>query len=884
MENRPNPEKLLRRAQSEEKNTRGKLKIYFGASPGVGKTYRMLEDALVQKQNGLEVVIGLLESHGRAEIEKLAQPFEVLPRKTVIYKDHVLEEFDLDLALKRNPALLLVDELAHTNPENMRHKKRWQDIKELLDSGISIYTTLNVQHIESVNDIITKITGIKVRETVPDSVLKLADTIELIDLSADELIKRLREGKVYVPERIDVALTHFFKKENLVALRELALRITADYVETQVLLFREGTGIEQISLGKPKALVCIGSSVESTKVIRIASRIAERVKCEWIAVHVETPSSLSSESMHQNTIDNLRLAEQLGAETKILTGTKVADEIINFANQENVNLLVVGQRQRSPIRNWFIPSLADTLSTRKSNLDIYIVNIYTQRSRFKVPTLFTPKKFLWRTYFFATLTVAAITVINYLIYPYVNNDNFIPFYLLGVICIALTGQVGPSIFASILSIFAYDYFFIPPYYSFSATDAQYIITLLVMIGITSIVCHLTLLLRHQTETYHLNERRTSALLKLSRQLAKTRGVYNLLAISVHYLSEIFDSDIVALLPEENDFLIPIASTQINPHVNNKDQAIAQWTYELGQIAGLGTDTLHLSESLFIPLVSSKRTVGVLKVNPQKVDYFFTPEQIHLLEACANQIGLAIEIERLHEQETNLEIEKKEEHVRNTLLQSISLSLKSPLVSMQDLITTLNKSKNLDPNSKVICANLDIQSIELNRLTHNLLQITYLDKESLTLDKKHHSIEEIITSCLEKMNLKLGKRVVTVNIAGTLPKVLIDRALIEEVLINILDNAVKFTPASTPIDIFVAKKDHEILTSIRDHGEGIASGDYEILFNAFYHGKSTTTAGLGLGLAICRRIITAHEGKIWADNSAECGAIFCFTLPVESFEQ
>jgi two-component system sensor histidine kinase KdpD len=648
-ETRPNPEKLLKQAQEESQyETQGKLKIYLGAAPGVGKTYSMLSDARSKRAQGLDVVIGIVESHGRKEVEALIEGLEIIPLQKVIYREKELNEFDLDATLRRNPGLILIDEMAHTNAPDLRHAKRWQDIKEILDRGIDVYTTLNVQHIESFNDIVTQITHTLIKETVPDSMITLADNVELIDLPPDELIKRLSQGKIYFSEQAELAAEHFFRKGNLIALRELALRVTAEYVGAEALSYRQGQGIQERWPTQEKIMVCVGPEPESINLIRHTRRLATSLQVDWIAVHIDAARLGKTEAQHNSAIQNLRLAEQLGAETRILAGFDLVKEIIACANQENITQIVIGKKIRSRWRDIFFNSLADEVVRQSGNINVNIItgNIepanphqkHLQATKPQVP---------WKTYGFACGIVLICTLLNTLLFPILSASNLIMVYLLGAILAALFGRTGPAILASSLSVLCYDFFFIPPYYSFSVSDIQYFFTLLVMLTVSLVISNLTLLVRRQAEAARIAEDRSAALHGLSRKLASTRGVDHLLEVTVSYIAEVFNSDVLALLSEDGHLSLR-AQHGTQQALSVKEDGIIRWVYDIGQTAGLGTDTLPFSDAIYVPLLTSQGSIGVLKVRPLEPQHLLTPEQMQLLESCANQTALALEVDRLHE--------------------------------------------------------------------------------------------------------------------------------------------------------------------------------------------------------------------------------------------
>lgn len=643
------PERFLRRIKEEDHGNRGKLKIYLGAAPGVGKTHEMLHDALHARQKGLDVVIGIVESHGRKEVESYRKYFETLPKQTIEYHGKQLQEFDLDGALARNPGLILIDEMAHTNAPGLRHEKRWQDIKELLDRGIDVYTTLNVQHIESLNDDVSYIIHAPVRETVPDSMLELADVIELVDIPPEELLQRLEEGKVYFPEQASIAKDHYFRKGNLIALRELALRVTAQRVGKEVLLYRQGQGIQHIWPTKEKILVCVGPGLQSVKLIRAAKGMATSLQVDWMAVYVETPRRVSLENRN-SAILNLRLAEQLGADTRVLTGFDIVKEVMTFAREQNVTLIMIWKNIRLRLRDLFLRNLADEVVRQSGEIDVYIMTGRRDDKKVEHPAYPEPPA-AWSAYLATVSIVLVATILNFLLYPYLNSSNLIMIYLLGITVIALYGVTGASILSSVLSVLAYDFFFIPPFYSFAVKDMQYFFTLVVMLIVTLIISHLTILTRRIAKSASFLQQQTEALHTLSRKLAVERGLENILKTSVGYLSVTFKSDVNVLLPD-NSHLSVYASSGEHALLDTKEKSVAQWVFELGQSAGLGTNTLPASHSLYVPLQTSKSVLGVLQIHPHHKEKLFTPEEMNLLEECAVQLALSLEVDLLHRKKLN----------------------------------------------------------------------------------------------------------------------------------------------------------------------------------------------------------------------------------------
>ncbi len=660
-EKRPNPEDLLKIAEVEARQGEsGKLRIYLGAAPGVGKTYTMLEDAQAKRREGLDVVVGIVESHGRKEIDALLHGLELLPRQLVSYRGMTLTEFDLDGALKRNPGIILIDEMAHTNAPGLRHEKRWQDIKELLDRGINVYTTVNVQHIESKKDDVAKIIHTHIKESVPDSMFEIADTIELVDLPPEDLLKRLEEGKVYFPQQAELAKENFFRTGNLFALREIALRYTADRVGADVLLYRRGQGIKRIWPTRNKILVCVGPG-ESNKLIFAAARIAKSLKAEWIAVYVDVPRLQSSEEDRNRAVHKLRIAERLGATTRLLVGSDIVNEVINLAHEQNISQIMVWKNAHQTWREYLkiwknisagkrifsFSSLADKIVRESGEIDVYVMTGVKEES--KVSNVPQTKKQLstWKSYVFSLLIVSASTVINYFLFSVLNATNLIMIYFFGVFIVALYEKLLPTIFTAFLSVIVCSFLFMFPYYTFDVFDSSYMLSIVLMFVIALTINYYTVTSRREAIRARYAEQLIARLHSLSRQLATTRGVDKLLRIGVEYISQSLGCDVQAML-QEQDGLVVRAKSETDWILDAKDMSVAQWVNDLGQVAGLGTDTLPFSKSLYIPLLASSGTIGVLSIKPKIGGRLFTPEEMHLLESFAHQLAITIEADIYHD--------------------------------------------------------------------------------------------------------------------------------------------------------------------------------------------------------------------------------------------
>ncbi|MCI0548397.1 MAG: sensor histidine kinase KdpD [Candidatus Rokubacteria bacterium] len=878
---RPDPDVLLARVHQEEaRQHRGKLKVFLGAAAGVGKTYAMLEATRAEKAGGVDVVVGWVETHGRAETEALLAGLEILPPAVFEYRGADLREFDLDAALARRPALILVDELAHTNAPGSRHAKRWQAVLELLDAGIDVYTTMNVQHLESVNDLVAQITGVIVRETVPDSVLDEADEVELIDLPPDELLERLRDGKVYVPDQAREAARSFFRKGNLIALRELALRRTADRVDAEMREYMRDHAIRGTWPVAERLLVCVGPSPYAPRLLRAAKRMAERLGAPWIAAYVETPAHhrLSAEA-RERVVRALRLAEQLGAEPVTLSGSRMSDEILAFARARNVSKIVVGKPARSLWRRILLGSIVDTLVQGSGEIDVYVIS-GDKEAEEAPPVRVRPRATDWPMYGYAVGVVAVATGIAWAMYPTFERSNLVMLYLLGVVLVAMRAGRGPSAFAAVLAVAAFDFFFVPPYLTFAVSDTQHLVTFAIMLVVGLVVSSLTVRMRAQAESARERERRTAALYAMSRELATTRGIGALAGIAARHVAELFASRVAVLLPGAEGRLEPAPGLTGGFEVDASDRGVSQWVYEHGQPAGLGTTTLPGASALYLPLIGSRRTLGVLGVRPADPHLFEAPEPLHQLETFASQTAQAIERASLAQEAQDAQVRAETERMRSSLLTSVSHDLRTPLATITGAASTL-----LDEGAELAAGTrrelleaVHEEAERLNRLVQNLLEMTRLESGALALRSDWHPLEEVVGAALGRFGKRLVGRVVATRLPADLPLVRIDDVLIEQVLINLVDNALKYTPPESPIEIAAWPGDGQVVVEVGDRGPGVPAGKEERVFEKFYRGGDAHGRGVGLGLAIAEGIVKAHGGRIWAERRPGGGLAFRFTLP------
>jgi len=879
---RADPDELLRHAMAEEQRaTRGKLVIFFGAAPGVGKTYAMLEAARTERDLKRDVVVGIVETHGRYDTGALVIGLELLPRRKVQYRGVTLEEFDLDAALARKPGLILVDELAHTNPPDSRHLKRWQDVEELLDAGIDVYSTLNVQHIESLNDVVAQVTGVVVRETVPDRVIEQATEVRLIDLPPDELLERMSEGKVYMPEKAERAAQNFFRKGNLIALRELALRSTAERVDAQMRMYRTAHGIHGVWAITERVLVCVSPSPSSARLIRAARRIAASLHAPCIAAYVETPSALRmSDANRQQLADNLRLAEQLGAEAVTLKGERAALETVRYARSRNVTRIVIGKPTHSRWRDLVRTSFLEEIVRSSGDIDVHVISGDEAPKRLPAVWQRTSAKPL--SYVASAGTATAATLVSGLLFGRRQLADVVMIYLMGIILVSLRFGYGPSICAAILSIFMLDFFFVPPYLSFSVSDFQHVVMFGVMFVVAVVVSNLTRRVRMQADAARYRERRTATLYRMSRELAATRATRNLANVAVEHVHEVFEAQVALLLEGIDGRLENLATGDHAFTLDEKEKAVVEWVWSHGKPAGLSTDTLPSSRALYSRLDSAQGPVGVLGVMPTDARRFGDPEQRSLLEVIANQVASALERARLAEQAQRAQVEIEAERLRSSLLSSVSHDLRTPLSVIKGAASALVESDaKLEPEARSdLAKTIEEEADRLNRLVRNLLDMTRLASGAIQITKEWQPIEGVVGAALERLEEQLRGREITTHLSSdTPPLVPIDGVLVEQLFINLLENAVKYTPDGSPIEISAHPDDGNLVLEVADRGPGIPPESAQKIFEKFYRLPRERGGGAGLGLAICRAIVEAHGGRIWAENREGGGACFRFTLPI-----
>jgi len=885
---RPDPDRLLSRIQQDAATARrGKLKIFFGASPGVGKTYAMLAEAQRLRAQGLDVLIGVIETHGRSETTVLAEGLERVQPRQVMHHDRMRQEFDLDAALKRKPVVILVDELAHSNVPGGRHPKRWQDVMELLAAGIDVLTTVNVQHIESLNDIVGGITGIRVQETVPDHVFTAADDVVLVDLPPDDLLVRLREGKVYLPDQAERAIQNFFRKGNLIALRELALRLTADRVDDQMRAFRHSTTDEQVWQTRDTLLACIGPGDLDDKVVRAAARLAARLDTEWFAVYVETPTlQRLPEQRRRAILKTLKLAQDLGARTATLAAQDAAEAVLDYARRNNLGKMVIGRSvQRRP--SWLAqPSFTRRLSALAPDIDLITVSREGKRRRWEpggeitgaaLPNGKRGERRL--AYLYAALICTGIAAAATPMVHFLHQTNIVMLFLLGVVFIAFRFGRRPAVLAAVLSVVLFDFFFVSPRFTIGVSDIQYLLTFAVMLVVGIVTGHLTSGLRYQVRVARYREDRAQSLYEMSKSLSSALVEEQVVEISDKYVETSFRAKVAILLPDDAGRLrAPLAYGEM-PVL---DVAVAQWCLDKNMPAGAGTDTLPANAQLYLPLKAPMHVRGVLVVEPHNPRLLMIPEQRRLLDTFA--VLVAIALERIHfvtvAQDTLVKMES--ERLRNSLLAALSHDLRTPLTALVGLAETLALELVAAESGQADQADaIREQALRTSRMVNNLLEMARLQSGEVKPRKDWQSVEEIVGGALKSLETALSSHPVTLGIPADLPLVSCDAVLIERVLVNLLENATKYAGIGTEIGVAARATEGQMLIEVWDAGPGLPAGQERAIFSRFARGeKESAIPGVGLGLSICEAIVEAHGGRIWAENRAEGGACFSFTLPLD----
>ena len=885
---RPTPEALLDAARREER-TRGQLKVFLGAAPGVGKTYEMLTVGRARLKAGIDVVVGVVETHGRAETEALLGGFEVIPRRNVPYHGTVLQEMDLDALLARRPALALVDELAHTNAPGSRHPKRYQDVEELLEAGIDVLTTLNIQHVESLNDVVASITQIRVRETVPDGILDRADDIEVVDIAPDDLIQRLHDGKVYLPANAQRALKHYFSRGNLTALRELALRRTADRVDDELLSYMRANAIPGPWAAGERVLVCVSEDSRSAGLVRHAKRLADRLRAPWTALAVEDLRSASlSEAERDRIAEALRLADKLGGDAVTLPGgRRIAEDILGYARSANVNHIVVGKA----VRPWWFElvhgSVVRDLIRGSGNISVHVVPGEAEpagaRPQRGLSTLAPDPKLDLGAYGLAMLATAAGLGLALLLQPYTGVVNADLILLTAVVTVAVNLGLGPSLAAVVAASLAYNFFFLPPVHTLTIADPSNIAAVLLFTVVAILVSNLASRVRLSAKISQDRARATERLYGFSRKLAGCATLDDVLWATSAQIAAMLRVRVVLLLPD-GDTITVRAGYPPEDMLDDADLAAARWAYDNERPTGRGSDTLPGAKRLFLPMRSGRGRVGVIGLDSDGTGPILSPEGRRLFDALADMGALAIERVRLVEDLDKAERAAETDRLRQALLTSISHDLRTPLACVLGAATALrdlDAALEREAKSELLGTIIE-ESERLNHFIANLLDMTRLEASAVKPNLALHDVSEIIDTALRRLDKALAGHRIVIDAHSGLPALRLDPVLFEQALVNLLDNAAKYAPAGSSVTVRAYRDADRVNVAILDEGEGFRQEDAERLFDKFYraHKSDNVRAGTGLGLAISRGFVEAMGGTVIAMNRRDrSGACFLVSLPI-----
>ncbi|WP_350559779.1 DUF4118 domain-containing protein [Psychrobacter sp. CAL346-MNA-CIBAN-0220] len=888
-DNRPNPEDLLQQIKQQENAlSRGKLKIFFGSSAGVGKTYDMLSSAHQAQAHGLDVLVGIVETHGRSETAALLQGLILLPLREIEYRGQVLKEFDIDAALACHPDILLVDELAHSNVSGSRHPKRWHDVEELLKAGISVYTTLNVQHLESLNDVVNQITGVVVQETLPDWFFDQANEVVLVDLPADELLARLHEGKVYIPSQAKHAINNFFRKGNLIALRELALRRTADLVDADMQDYRNQSRISPIWNTADQLLVGIGTREHSERLIRHAARLASSLHSQWYVVHVETPRSLRKFSNNkQQVLEALRLADELGAKTEIISAITVAEGLASYAHQFNIGRIIIGQNYAnytSRSRAYRCgQSLVKLISQQDVNLDLILVN------QTKKTTKHTSNRQLpsWdiaalssvdnrNGYLMAVLGCGLVTITLVALTRWFDLANVVMLYLLVIVFISARFGRAPGILAAFLSVLSFDLFFVEPKLSFNVSDVQYLVTFAVMMVVSLIINNLAVGLRFQAQTARKREQQAISMSYLAQSLSAARKNDDIISQATVWLTKHIASKAIMVMPNAEGKLAIVSESAVPAEFNWN---VTRWVFDHNESAGLATNTLTANPMHYRALATSSQVLGVLALMPADIDNFNQPEQQRTLDVAIAQITLALERVYYAKVAQNALIKVESERLRGTLLSALSHDIRTPITVLSGLASSLTTQTLTVSEQKQLATDIEQQANVIQRLVINILDYVSLQSGGMKLNKQWVSLEEIVGSNIRQLEHFLKTRQVVIDIPHDVEFIYTDELILSRILNNLITNAINYTPDDASICIKVILNQQQYQITVTDTGEGLPVGMEAQIFERFTRGSSeSTTTGLGLGLALSRDLVTHLGGTLSANNVQPHGAQFIITLP------
>ncbi len=891
---RPDPDAILEDIQTHRDQRPGRLKIFFGYAAGVGKTYAMLDDAQERLQSGIDVLVGYIEPHTRPETMQKLHGLPVLPPKTVSYRSIELKEFDLDKALERKPELILVDELAHTNAEGGRNKKRYQDIEELLGAGIDVYTTVNVQHMESLNDVIENITKVRVRETVPDYIFDRAEKIELVDLEPDELLRRLEGGKIYRTDRAETAMQNFFTQDNLRLLREIALRCAADKISLE----NQSERSLSDKMANTKLLVCIGASPSSAKCIRWTARAAEAFHASWAALYVESTESEDLRAEQQKTIRaNLDLAEKLGAELVNLTGHDIAATVSEYAKLSGITNIVVGKsRNRKTLKNLFDMDFEDQLISLLPNIEIHIIPGSVAKRNYKEPRKKTKHDsfhFSWTDTVKSLSILGAATLLSLWLHRLnIMNQNIIMIYIFSVLLVSrMTEGYWYGVFSSAVSVLTFNFFFTEPYYTLNAIQSGYPLTFVIMLLVALITSALTVRMKAEALLAVKREHRTEILYEINKKLLATRGLDRIVALTNDYVVKLFERSIIFFTtdPEhgENGEVGQAADDIGSAVLNTADEkAVAHWVFLNQKRAGAGTDTLMGAAAFYMPVISQGKVLAVWGISCGKESLDHNTRLF--LRMIASQVAMALERQHLSDEQRNIMVDSEKEKMRSTLLRAISHDLRTPLAGILGASSVIRENgKMLDESTQdSLIANIQEESQWLIRMVENLLSVTRINEDASNLKKSPEAAEEVVGEAVSRIKRRFPQSKIFVHVPEEFLEVPMDGTLIVQVLINLLENAIKYSPADSPIEVRLEREGTWARFEVLDRGRGILSEDLSHLFTGYKPNEcrsADSSRGMGIGLSICKTIVSAHQGNLRAENRKDGGTVFCFTLPLKGSE-
>ena len=886
---RSNPDAILAGLEPDHDGKIGRLKIFFGYAAGVGKTYAMLDEARELLKCGVDVVIGYIEPHTRPETTHLAEGLPHIPPKSISYRNMTLREFDLDAALSRKPQLILVDELAHTNAEGVRNRKRYQDVEELLNAGIDVFTTVNVQHIESLNDIVENITKVKVQETVPDAIFERADKIKLVDVEPDELLRRFQEGKVYRPEQAERARKNFFVVENLRLLREIALRKAADRIG-----FDNQSGRAAEKMANTKLLVCIGPSPSSARCIRWAARAAEAFHAQWSALYVETQDSEYFTKEQQSILRaNMDLAAKLGAEIVTISGTDIAVSVAEYARLSGITNIVVGKsRRHTAFQKLFQTDFEDRLIELLPNIEVHILpDLPSRRTSGEHTQRRTRKQFhITPADTFKSLAILLVaTALSFLLRRLqIGDQNIIMVYILSVLVISRATQgYFYGVVSSLLSVILFNFFFVEPLYTFNALQPGYSVTFLIMLFVALITSALTIRIKVEARLAVQKERRTEVLYEINKRLLSTRGLENIVDLTNETLVTLFDRSVVfyTQIPEAGtNGTVLAAPNDVDESVLHSpdEKAVAHWVFINQKRAGSGTDTLMGASAFYMPLISQGRVLAVWGISCKKTELDHNSRLF--LRMISSQVAMALERQRLSDEQRTILIESEREKMRGNLLRAISHDVRTPLAGISGASAAIleNKDTLSEETKEKLVANIQDESQWLIRMVENLLSVTRLDEDAANLKKLPEAAEEVVADAVGRIRKRFPARAIEVTVPDAFLEVPMDGTLIAQVLINLLENAVKFSPEQQPVEVTLSKEGRNAVFEVADHGKGIPTEELSTLFSGIRsHSEPSadSSRSMGIGLSICKTIVTAHGGQIGVENRPEGGAVFRFTLPL-----